>query len=780
MALDSRFILASDLLSAFFDKDSGEPLSNGVITFYKDQARTEAKGVYQISGTPPNYIYTPLGNVITLSATGLMQNPDTGEIIVLMYFPLEGTPDETNGTVELYYVTCYNEDGELQWTREGWPNYTNTNSVQVDFTNYAPNGQFLFHNNVPLLNTTDDTGEITQAITTVAQGGWTFERPGGSTATDIVLFEAFNSFQTNPSASPQYRIRISTEISSAGDAFKDLRLKFTDVNKFASATQKYTFAFTGQSNTGSSLSVSLVLIKNYGSGGSTTTETTVANLVIPASYAIVSTTGGFVFGSNAAKTIGDGSYLQLAIRFPTGSIFDVSLTDVILTPEATTIEAFPQTTDGQFSNQALIAPKPNPDGSDLYLPLLSSPAGLVYDRTIIGKVFPAVYLTPGIGELNCDGAKYETAAYSTDGIPYSRLQAKLFNTTTNIPNFGTGASYLTAYVNNVTTNLRIATNTTGAVTVSADFNTGFTITTQHTGADYGTSAFVTSLSLVYIFTNAFGATTAPSAGTSGFTVNEQRIGAVDQAQFAEVITIAAAGLAGLYFLYSNTTTDYYIWFTVDGAGADPAVGGRTGIKIDLLSTYDSVTVAAMIAEALSGNQITNVVCGDASTLTAGHYFNIFTATTQFYVWYQINGAGTDPAPSGKVGIPVNVASTDTAAQVVTKTQTAINSKYFAVPDLRGMFIRGFDASGINDPESGERYSPYGAFLGTVIGQRQTDEIRRHTHPLSNNSAVLRNTGSGDQLIDSGSNGIDANLIIDYTGTYETRPINTSLNYIIKY
>ncbi len=779
MALDSRLIIASDLQSYIVDKDTGLPLSAGVIKFFKDQARTIPKNVYKLSGSPPNYSYVSLGNEITLSSVGTVQDDDTGDDIILYYFPYEGTPDDSDSTIELYYVTVESALGVNQFTREAWPNLATTEEAEQNLVNYIPNGQFKIHTDIPASpnDTPYEAGEIRDPITYLAQGGWTFERPNGSTAEDFVLFKTFGDYVTNPTASPRYYAQIKNESPNAGDNFKDLRIKFNDVNKFASTTQKYTFAFTGKSNSSGSTSISLVLIKNYGTGGDPEEEIPLGNFTITTSFSIIQVSG-FSFGNNEGKTIGSDNddFIQLAVRFPVNQIFDVSVTDFILTPGDITVTNFPQTPDREFSYQSLTADIPAYDSSDLYLPLVLTKTGLTYDAGLVGAIFPSVRVVPPVGYLNCDGTKYETAAYSSDGIPYSRLQGVLFNNTTNIPNFGTGTDYLTAYVNNVSTNLRIATNTTGATTDAADVNTGFTITTQHTGAQYETVSFPTSSNTIYIVTLVYGVITAPSAGTSGFTVNLVRAGSATLRQLIEVQTLAAAGLAGLYFLYSTFNDAYYVWFRVDGAGADPAIGGRTGIRIDLLSAYDATTVAAMIAEALSGNQITNVVCGAASTLTAGDYFNIYTASTEFYVWYQINGTGTDPAPANKTGIKVNVLSADTAAQVVSKTQNAINSKYFAVPDLRGAFIRGFDATGVNDPDYNTRYSPYGAYLGVLIGQREFDEIMSHNHGITSNIV----TATGAEIYTAGLEGEPNTVEVDYYGSFETRPANTSFNYIIKY
>lgn len=66
-----------------------------------------------------------------------------------------------------------------------------------------------------------------------------------------------------------------------------------------------------------------------------------------------------------------------------------------------------------------------------------------------------------------------------------------------------------------------------------------------------------------------------------------------------------------------------------------------------------------------------VTCLPGSELTSGEYFTIG-GGPDYYVWYNIDGTGTDPAPAGMTGIEVAITGSDTASQVAAKTVSAID------------------------------------------------------------------------------------------------------------
>ena len=93
---------------------------------------------------------------------------------------------------------------------------------------------------------------------------------------------------------------------------------------------------------------------------------------------------------------------------------------------------------------------------------------------------------------------------------------------------------------------------------------------------------------------------------------------------------------------------------------------------------------------------------------------------------------------------------------------------FKVPDYRGVFLRGYDPSAVSDPDGVSR----------AIGSYQADELKSHTHTISEGSSVPVNGGtltSGDDYTT-----ITAKIQTSSgAGGAETRPKNKSVVYGIK-
>jgi hypothetical protein len=189
-----------------------------------------------------------------------------------------------------------------------------------------------------------------------------------------------------------------------------------------------------------------------------------------------------------------------------------------------------------------------------------------------------------------------------------------------------------------------------------------------------------------------------------------------QQEITEITTVAdvADSLNSKYFLIDSVENQFYVYFETTTA-IDPAVPGRTGIKVNISTGDTADTVAERLRDKLStylddfiatvnlnvvevicydvgetedaadvdtGFTITNTQQGrgelvqpqiteiqaipatDFTSIGAADYFTINTTLDRqrYYVWFNI-GASTDPAVSGRDGLEVVLGGGETANQV---------------------------------------------------------------------------------------------------------------------
>jgi hypothetical protein len=781
----TTYVAAGPLVNYFFYKAIGVsnppgpniPLDSGKIYFYADEDHSMPLDSWSDVSDPENPVVNPWP--LVLGGQG-----DCGVIY------LED---------RIYFIQIFSKDDILQWTINHFNPGGDTGGSTNDALNYIPNGQFLLHND---LAATDDfeAGEIRQPVTDIAYGGWTFNRPSASTAKDIVTFDRYDEYIASPSGNPRYSVHVNCIEADSADGYKSVSVKFPNVNRFASLTQQYTVGFSAIDNIDSNTTVELYVRKNFGTGGDAEVSTLIQTFTLDANIQAFNTV--FVYGTNEGKVIGtnDDDYVALDFRLKTDETVDVNLVDFLQESGNIVNPVYPETTQRFDVKESLGGGFPIPayDGSDLYLPVRLTTNGWEFDTSDIGKIYASSYQQVEIGELFADGSQYLTSGVSSDGIPYSRLQAKLMNLSAGeiLPRYGTGTNFVVALYTNTQSapqnSLRITNNSMGIVTDFGDGSTptGFTFNNVSDG-----SVNCNSWGLIY------GASSSPSntfyirgknlgslndvgisPGSSGFTVNAIRAGRPDTETvnfktLFSVATIPASTLAGKEFEFNSNSTAYYVWYKVDGAGTNPG-GPGTGILVELLSTWNAAEVSCATASAISGFKISNVITTAGSTIPAGSFWNLNTSSTEYYVWYEVDGSGTDPAPFGKMPIKVSILSADTDVEVSTKTLMAINSMYFATPDLRGMFLRGWDNGAGIDTDSALRWSYYAQLLlGDDVGSNQFDEILNHYHNLDQDTFV---SGS---FLSTPPGGVSLNFsapTVLATGGSESRPLNTYVNYVIKY
>lgn len=144
MTISSKYIVTSDADTYFVDKNSGTPLTQGTLKFYRDSARNVPKNVFQLTGTDPTYSYTSMGSTLTLSNAGTVVN-SVNDDVVIYYYPYILNPSTGKEEVDRYYIEARDQNGNLQWTREAWPNIaddTSTITETKNFENQISNYQF--------------------------------------------------------------------------------------------------------------------------------------------------------------------------------------------------------------------------------------------------------------------------------------------------------------------------------------------------------------------------------------------------------------------------------------------------------------------------------------------------------------------------------------------------------------------------------------------------------------------------------------------------------------
>lgn len=162
--------------------------------------------------------------------------------------------------------------------------------------------------------------------------------------------------------------------------------------------------------------------------------------------------------------------------------------------------------------------------------------------------------------------------------------------------------------------------------------------------------------------------------------------------------------------------------------------------------------------------------------------------------------GGTSAPSGFLLCNGSAVSRSTYSSLFSVIGTAHGegdgSTTFNIPDYRGRFLRGVDGSEGNDPDAASRTAMNtGGNTGDSVGSIQGDATKKnglsltdpgHTHPTD--ASFYRGVGGAANFTDSGVLGIGGsahNTNSNTTGISlgggdnETRPVNASVNYIIK-
>jgi flagellar hook protein FlgE len=193
-------------------------------------------------------------------------------------------------------------------------------------------------------------------------------------------------------------------------------------------------------------------------------------------------------------------------------------------------------------------------------------------------------------------------------------------------------------------------------------------------------------------------------------------------------------------------------------------------KADTANTYEYIVTCNPSEDNrtfAATNEVSTVACEDASTLSGGEYFNISSPTTDYHVWYTVDGTGTDPAPSGSTAIQVAVLSTDNAAQVATKTATAIDAiAAFSAPAPTGAGVTITNATSGSAKNAAAGTSGF-TMATTVQGGTATSHpleglLARGTLTFGTDGSI---TGTTLDKIDTTTGGVIAQTTSDVSNGY---------------
>jgi hypothetical protein len=188
---------------------------------------------------------------------------------------------------------------------------------------------------------------------------------------------------------------------------------------------------------------------------------------------------------------------------------------------------------------------------------------------------------------------------------------------------------------------------------------------------------------------------------------------VRQAQTVTTIADSSGSLNNTYFLLSsiNKVTkaqkNFYMWFDINSAGTDPAIAGRTGIHVTGATNASANTLASSMRTALNALTndfaatganaaviITDVAFGPVTAAVDGAVptgFTFGSATAgvasnlnnkwfqlnseasahKYYVWMNVDGIGTDPAPAGLTACEVDFNAGSSAGTIGSALATAV-------------------------------------------------------------------------------------------------------------
>lgn len=165
---------------------------------------------------------------------------------------------------------------------------------------------------------------------------------------------------------------------------------------------------------------------------------------------------------------------------------------------------------------------------------------------------------------------------------------------------------------------------------------------------------------------------------------------------------SSGSLNSTYFKFQDQSGahKYYLWFSINSLGVDPAPAGRIGIKVSGATGATAATLATASVTATAANAYVKATfAADSSGSLNSTYFTVVdnAGRNKIYFWFNINKAGVDPAPAGYTGIQVVGATNATAATLATaafNAAVAANIQAFQFVNPSSGVLEVYEADGI--------------------------------------------------------------------------------------
>lgn len=346
---DPNFFASVPLQYVFRDKDTGLPLSAGVVSFFSDPDFTIPKSVYQLSLLPDNTIvFVDIGNVLILSSIGTFVD-DSGDNLVPYYYPWTNGPEDTDpGDEELYFVKVYSSGGVLQFTLQEWPpnvggGGSGTSGDVLSF-NLITNPQFTVVSYIPNPTTGIYSYTTTGTMTVDIAPGWAIKTVGIGT---IALKQ--QSLSDDIVSEPPYALQITSVNTSTLTSVQLIQRLTNSPRILASPEDAGLAAISGYLVAASGVSSSVAISMQYIPSDTSASEVELFSDSTDATGSYTAMTGSAEIATPISTADGSG-YVDIVIDIGVGSIVKISSVQLVQVATTSVTPAFEQQSTQQQLN----------------------------------------------------------------------------------------------------------------------------------------------------------------------------------------------------------------------------------------------------------------------------------------------------------------------------------------------------------------------------------------------------------------------------------------------